>query len=170
MPYASINSRRERDRIYREANKEKIKAYLKKWYAEHPDYEDQRFINSPERFLRNLHYGIWKRPGNHDLTLEHLCHLWQQQGGRCALTGVRMTHRRVSRYFDTNVSMDRIDNNKGYMLGNVRLVCRRINSMRSNMTDADFIFWCDAMVNGPAECRPEFFADDYYAGAFNKTN
>ena len=48
---------------------------------------------------------------------------------------------------DLAVSVDRIDNSLGYVLGNVRLVCSRVNLMMSNLDDAHFTWWCRAVVN-----------------------
>lgn len=151
MPYANPQEKIEKSKIYREKNRTHILAKLKEWYLRNKDYEDKRYKNNPLLFIKQLHHGIWKRPGNHTLTVEHLYELYEQQSGRCAVTAVKMTHRRHPNFFDTNISMDRIDSNGGYDIGNVRLVCYRINIMRSNMTDTDLRSWCHAVVFGPEE-------------------
>ena len=46
----------------------------------------------------------------------------------------------------TNISIDRIDSEQGYVPDNIRLVCDRVNKMKSNMTDGDFYFWCAVLA------------------------
>ena len=48
---------------------------------------------------------------------------------------------------ELSASPDRIDIEKGYVEGNIRLVCARINLMRNSLHDHDFIWWCRAVVN-----------------------
>lgn len=51
----------------------------------------------------------------------------------CAYTGLPMTHPKVGttqpRY--TDISLDRIDNSKGYVRGNVKAVAKGINELKS---------------------------------------
>ena len=74
-----------------------------------------------------------------NITPEFLIEKYVEQGGRCALSGLRMTHEPDSdgRF---NVSIDRINPVGIYSAENVRLVCKWCNSMKSNFTDSDF-FW-----------------------------
>ena len=87
-----------------------------------------------------------------------LMKLWEKQGGRCALTGISMTWRVATREdisngygLGRNVSVDRIDNARGYVKGNIRLICSQLNYMRGSLGDSDFILWCELVVrhNGP---------------------
>lgn len=70
----------------------------------------------------------------------------QKQGGRCALSGIEMTFSHDTP--SSNASIDRIDNNAGYMKDNVRLVCSAVNLMRNRMTDEELVWWSDAIVKG----------------------
>lgn len=79
------------------------------------------------------------------ITFEDLQNLYESQGGNCALTGLPMYA--TTDESDLAVSVDRIDNSLGYVLGNVRLVCSRVNLMMSNLDDAHFTWWCRAVVN-----------------------
>ena len=65
------------------------------------------------------------------------------QGGKCALTGVSLTCllQRGTRT-STNASVDRIVPGGPYEKDNIRLVCARINILRGNMTDSEFLYWC----------------------------
>lgn len=70
----------------------------------------------------------------------------RRQDSRCAVSGIEMTfsHNTPS----SNASIDRIDNNAGYMKDNVRLVCSAVNIMRNRMTDEELVWWADAIVKG----------------------
>ena len=81
-----------------------------------------------------------------NLQLEDLFELYEKQGGRCAITGIELTHSETNRH--ANVSIDRIDNLKPYSLDNVRLVCNAVNIMRHEMSDDQLGEWCVAVVKG----------------------
>ena len=76
------------------------------------------------------------------MTPANLAELYEQQDKRCALTGVELTFIHGSGQVWTNVSIDRIDNTKGYELGNVRLVTYAANVARNSMSDAVFLAFC----------------------------
>ena len=73
---------------------------------------------------------------------DHLCELWERQNGKCALSGVHMTHHRDgSGRKDFNASMDRVIPDLGYVPGNVQLVCDRVNTMRHTLSMDMFYWW-----------------------------
>jgi hypothetical protein len=74
------------------------------------------------------------------ISLEYAWLLFLQQGRHCAVTGLPLTMTRDGH--KQTASLDRIDSEKGYVEGNVRWVHTRINLMRLDMTDAEFIRWC----------------------------
>jgi hypothetical protein len=69
--------------------------------------------------------------------VEHCLDLYTRQKGLCAITEERMTWEPPQLTFSSTeprpcaaqISIDRIDNAKGYVVGNVRLVCWYINNM-----------------------------------------
>jgi len=76
------------------------------------------------------------------LSLEYLQDLLLKQNARCKFTQVPLTF--ASHYSDSsfNASLDRIDSSKGYIEGNVQWVTKRINSMKNDMSDSEFIELC----------------------------
>jgi len=70
------------------------------------------------------------------------------QNGRCALTGMRMSHRHGTRQDRAwgSASIDRRDNNRNYTLDNIHLVCRAVNIMKNDMTLEEFGAWCKRVV------------------------
>lgn len=73
-----------------------------------------------------------------EVTYELLTKLFALQNGKCALSGLPMT-------FDSPLdvpSVDRIDSTLGYTQNNVQLVCWKVNKMKSNLTQDEFIALC----------------------------
>lgn len=112
-------------------------------------------------FKRNNNYGLFKideftpfryhlrnakRRKNLDknLDVQFLKELWESQNGRCAITGFKLKHRYLSWTKNEpknpyQASLDRIDNNQGYIKGNVRFVCLMYNYARNNFSDEQTI-------------------------------
>lgn len=73
-----------------------------------------------------------------DLTIEFLRKLWNEQGGRCAVSGIAFTAERHDEAFvktPFGPSIDRIDNTGGYTADNVRLVCMVANFAMNQWSD-----------------------------------
>jgi len=76
------------------------------------------------------------------LTAEDCIELWEKQGGKCALSGVYMTHTPNGDPFTSkNTSVDRLDHTKGYYPQNVQLVCSAVNMLRGSLSQEDFTWW-----------------------------
>ena len=89
-------------------------------------------------YFRHL---LSKKQGN--LTPLDLIKMLDNQDGKCALSGTKLTCIRVrGEISTTNASIDRINAGGEYNIDNVQLVCRAVNSFRNNLTVADFINWC----------------------------
>lgn len=80
------------------------------------------------------------------LDAAYLRMLYDEQSGRCALTGFEMTHLAGHGRQPLNVSIDRIDSARGYTRDNVQLVCWRANSLKSDASLNDLYAWCSAIV------------------------
>ena len=84
------------------------------------------------------------------LTKQDLKELWEQQQGKCAVTGMHMTYypRQLRDSTGLNASVDRIDSSDIYRKGNVRLVCSRVNMMKGAGEDVDLLWWCKQVIEG----------------------
>ena len=86
---------------------------------------------------RNLKFIISK---------EYAWKLYVQQDRKCALSGVPIvfakTHFEAHRKRMNTASLDRIDSNVGYVVGNVQWVHKTVNIMKMSATDANFIDMC----------------------------
>lgn len=108
--------------------------------------------SSPEQYL-------WSRLGRQnknqaqvevELTKDDLKALWDEQQGKCAVTGLHMTYfpRAMRSSTGLNASVDRIDSTGIYSRGNVRLVCNKVNMMKGAGEDADMLWWCKQIIDG----------------------
>jgi hypothetical protein len=103
-----------------------------RWFVLRAEYRD-----------RNKNYGC-------DLTIEHLKVLWESQNGKCPFTGLDLILPYDSdgwkEYSPYNASIDRIDNSKGYMQGNVRFISVMANLARQSFSDIQLIEFCKAVA------------------------
>tara|TARA_B110000046_G_scaffold74421_1_gene82394 strand:+ start:2120 stop:2482 length:363 start_codon:yes stop_codon:yes gene_type:complete len=98
---------------------------------------------SPELFLK---YRLGRAKGraqekNLEFDLDHECliDLYQQQKGYCAISELPMTSTYENP--DLCISIDRMDNEVGYIKTNIRLVCYRVNIMRNELSEGMFKWW-----------------------------
>lgn len=84
----------------------------------------------------------------HTLTLEEFRQLWKDSGAVCAISGIPFSSARIpgNRRRPFYPSLDRIDNSRGYVKGNVRLVCILANIARADYTDDILMAFCLAVV------------------------
>lgn len=90
--------------------------------------------------------GSRRRVLEFDITPEYLKELYDIQGGTCPLSGWHLRLPSSSQkwekgyaYSIDNASLDRIDNSKGYVEGNVRFVALITNFARNQFTDEEVI-------------------------------
>jgi len=76
------------------------------------------------------------------VTIEYIWDLFLSQSRTCALSGIPLKFASTTSIRDGNASLDRIDNNHGYVPGNVRWVDKNINMMRRKLSDNDFNWFC----------------------------
>ena len=94
---------------------------------------------SHRTFLMSLRTKLQTR---RDLDINLLLRLWEEQEGKCALSGRDMTYTCGNGIVQTNISIDRIDPLGPYEDGNIRLVCRQANIMKQRLSDDDLASWC----------------------------
>ena len=82
-----------------------------------------------------------------DITEADVFQMYEDQNGKCALTGFDMTLGSSDDLVEKRyaASPDRINNELGYTKDNVWLVAARANSIKSDMTLEELIEWCDAV-------------------------
>lgn len=89
--------------------------------------------------------------GKSTITIKYLSYLWEQQKGTCPFTGwTLLLPDNVDGWTNganiKNASLDRINNNFGYVQGNVRFVSVMANYARNAFNDDDLIYFCNSVV------------------------
>ena len=101
-------------------------------------------------YFGRIKAGALKRKLEFSIDIEYIWNLFQNQGGKCALSGVDLVMDRgyaqnLSKVWEKRVqtaSLDRIDSSKGYVYGNVQWVHSKINLMKLNFSEPHFFEWC----------------------------
>lgn len=98
--------------------------------------------SSPDAYLATRLWTSYRsrRLDNEELSAAWLAALYQVQSGKCAITGLQMTH--SDERLPTNISVDRIDSSIPYTRANVQLVCHVVNIMKGSLPLNDFLSWC----------------------------
>ena len=69
--------------------------------------------------------------------------VWDSQGHVCKLTGIKLD----SQHSLYKPSLDRIDPNRGYVCGNIRIVAWIVNKCRMDLSDQEFVEMCKAIAD-----------------------
>lgn len=109
---------------------------------------------SPKNYIRHLR-SYYKR--HETLSLDFLVTLFETQQGRCAISGVPMTHKYGEGKCETNISIDRIDSSIGYTEENTQLVCARVNMMKQEYSIDNLTEWCSTIVDHQNELIENHF-------------
>lgn len=117
---------------YRRLNAERLRVRQNKWRREHIVADVIR------QALRNAKIRCAKKQMPVTVTVEELLLVLAMQDNKCALSGVKLTFASKSKCIATSCSLDRIDQSKGYVTGNVRFLCHSVNSFRGSMSDGEF--------------------------------
>ena len=105
------------------------------------DYVWYRTVMGLSENISNSRKRAAKFGWKNNLTIPYLAQLWFEQNGRCALTGIMLEYESgdVQSKNPYRTSVDRIDNNLGYIQGNVRLLTHWANNAKSTWPDETFI-------------------------------
>lgn len=76
------------------------------------------------------------------LTLDDVADLMEAQNSQCALTGLSIEFPESGHPYKAPASIDRINSTKGYERGNIQLVVRKINMMKQQYSQGEFLEMC----------------------------
>jgi deoxycytidylate deaminase len=119
----------------------------KRHYKNELDPKFKRVGEIPLTHINTIKQNAIKRNIPFSLSPEYLWELFLKQDKKCMLTGelLKFTEDRNAsgtRALNTTASLDRIDNKKGYIDGNVRWVHKHVNIMRGSLSDEAFLEYC----------------------------
>lgn len=97
-------------------------------------------------FYNQMKASAEKRKIIFNVSMQYLYELFLKQNGKCAYTGesifLPINVRRLNgENNERKASLDRIDNDKGYIEGNLHWVCKRVNYMKHTMQEDYFFSW-----------------------------
>lgn len=118
---------------YYQANKEKIQARRKVLRNTLPE-------NKFKHMWRNSKQRALSKGFEFDIEWVDLWNLWESQDKICALSGQQMEL--AGGMLSNKVSLDRIDSKMGYTKNNIQLVTVKVNYMKRDMDQGDFISLC----------------------------
>ena len=117
------------------------------WELNNPKKHDEYSKFRP--ILKMLRDRIKRNPRDFNLTLEYLKEIWDKQNGKCPFTNFDLelrTYKNDSQLNIKSASLDRIDNSKGYVQGNVRFVSVMFNFARNKFSDEEVIEFAQAVI------------------------
>ena len=98
----------------------------------------------------------------HTVDVPQLRQLWDEQGARCAVSGVAFSDERVPAAFVSRPfapSLDRIDCSRGYVPDNVRLVCTVANFALGQWGDSIVRRLAHGIVETERKAERQWFAE-----------
>ena len=117
-------------------------ACLKKYHAGHYRANRTRILERGKKWAKNnprVSFALYKRAAKSrglafDLSMDQFMEFW---GKPCFYTGRPIE----------SIGLDRVDNAKGYVIGNVVTCCLAANKAKMTMTHDEFVALCAEVVN-----------------------
>ena len=131
----------------------------------HDNFKLTRYIRQPDDYtkfrwyIKSIIKNSKKRSHTYDVDIEYLKELWESQNGICPFTGIKLilrTHNYKQERSPYQASLDRIDNSKGYIKGNIRFVSLMFNYAKNDFTDEQVIEFCNLVTNKGQFMEPEW--------------
>ncbi len=85
--------------------------------------------------------------------MEQAWNVFVSQDGICALSGRKLTFGTRKRAWQMTASLDRIDSSRGYEMDNIQWIHKRLQFMKNNLTDDEFVGWCRDIVDHQAKLK-----------------
>lgn len=124
-----------------------IKGYVKSCGCYHKDdvkkYNWTGYENIPGRYWTSIVNGAKKRNLEFNISIEYAWEIYKKQGKKCKLSNLPIEFGTKRNKIKTyQASLDRINNNDGYIEGNVQWIVKEINYMKNKIDETTFKFFC----------------------------
>lgn len=107
-----------------------------------------------------------KRKIDFDITIEDVLKVYLDQGKVCSLSGIPIGWTRMEK--SHNISIDRIDSDKGYTTDNIQLVYPKINMMKFTYSQDEFIDMCKLVSNHTMSLKDQESGLDVLSSTINE--
>jgi len=127
-------------RNYRQTHREYFNKKANEFYQQHKEEINARRRRNPYSLMSILKRNAQKRNMEFSLTRESFTGWWNQQEQKCAYCDIpieRLSVVNKSKKLAKRLSIDRVDNDKGYVDGNLVLCCLQCNFIKSNLLTFD---------------------------------
>lgn len=112
----------------------------------HPLYMGYEELHG--RIWKSLIRGAESRNLEFNITIEEAWNKFLEQDRKCALTGLPISFsERTNEQTKTTASLDRKDSTKGYTKENIQWVHKKINYLKMDSSEEDFIALCKQVAN-----------------------
>jgi len=108
------------------------------------------FGNIPKSVLTKCIINARDRNIDFHLTIEDLDSQYKKQNGKCSISGVHIGFKDDKKNSNTILctsSLDRIDSSKGYTKDNIQWVHKKVQQMKWNIAQKEFIEWCKIIAS-----------------------
>ena len=149
-----------------EERKQRYNAYKRDWSANRTEEQKERERDHNRKYLVNRPEEVSERADKRNairaskdrakkkglpfnLTLDHLNEIWPD-GNKCPVFGVPFVRGRGGP-IPTSPTIDRIEPAKGYTIGNIEVISRRANLIKSDATAAQVMIVAQYLVEKERE-------------------
>lgn len=117
----------------------------------------------PERYWKDKESRIRRNKRGYETVFSkgYLFSLWNEQKRKCFYTGVDLETQYGKGAIPQSPSVDRLDNNKGYIEGNLVICQHRINSMKKDATLEEMKEWMPKWYNMAITKLKTSFPEEY---------
>ncbi|MHA1469847.1 MAG: hypothetical protein ACTSSP_04720 [Candidatus Asgardarchaeia archaeon] len=116
---------------------------------DHPCYKGYKDLSGG--LFHKFEFNASRRKLSFRVTKKYLWKLFEKQNRKCALSGINLDlglrSRKEELARECTASLDRVDNTRGYMKGNVQWVHKHINKMKNIHSQDYFIKLCKLVAN-----------------------
>lgn len=111
--------------------------------------DDKKPTNMSKSLFSRIKTNANIRKLDFDITSKYIYELFLKQNEKCALSGLEITLPKCNadiQFGQFTASLDRIDSSKGYTEDNIQWVHKKINIMKQDMSDTQFIDFCKTIA------------------------
>jgi hypothetical protein len=127
------------------------------------DFKNGVSISWFKKFEKNAK----KRKIDFEISIDDVLKVYLDQGKVCSLSGIPIGWTRMEKTH--NISIDRIDSDKGYTTDNIQLVYPKINMMKFTYSQDEFIDLCRLVSNNTMSLEEEEMGMNILSSTINQS-